>query len=270
MLIMRLWSLQDTRLHSDAFPQVSNTLTDFPPAASSIAMSPQLTPSHARQVNSDPKSALGTLAYTAPEALMNNFFDGSCSDVWCCGVMLYIMVTGALPPAGPVHVKVPKTSLAASSRNPARYVTLMCTVCTARGGGAFAGGSCHPSQRWCSSELANKQGPGNVRAEHLGNALLLLAGKFPFGDPDAADGKHGVQTMIAAIMKVRSFSCLRDCIISISVCCQLAPLPHRTRIDEACAADNSARHLPPPHPTSCHPAILPLHSSLKRCSPRRR
>jgi serine/threonine protein kinase len=47
------------------------------------------------QVNSDPKSALGTLAYTAPEALMHNFFDGSCSDVWCCGVMLYIMVTGA-------------------------------------------------------------------------------------------------------------------------------------------------------------------------------
>jgi hypothetical protein len=27
---------------------------------------------------------------------MHNFFDGSCSDVWCCGVMLYIMVTGAL------------------------------------------------------------------------------------------------------------------------------------------------------------------------------
>ena len=46
-------------------------------------------------MNSDPKSALGTLAYTAPEALMHNFFDGSCSDVWCCGVMLYIMVTGA-------------------------------------------------------------------------------------------------------------------------------------------------------------------------------
>lgn len=47
------------------------------------------------QVNSDPKSALGTLAYTAPEALMHNFFDGSSSDVWSCGVMLYIMVTGA-------------------------------------------------------------------------------------------------------------------------------------------------------------------------------
>lgn len=46
------------------------------------------------QVNSDPKSALGTLAYTAPEALMHNFFDGSSSDVWSCGVMLYIMVTG--------------------------------------------------------------------------------------------------------------------------------------------------------------------------------
>mmetsp|Transcript_2533 Transcript_2533/g.7613 ORF Transcript_2533/g.7613 Transcript_2533/m.7613 type:complete len:370 (+) Transcript_2533:32-1141(+) len=76
--------------------------------------------SKTEQVNSDPKSALGTLAYTAPEALMHNFFDGSCSDVWCCGVMLYIMVTG----------------------------------------------------------------------------------KFPFGDPDAANGKHGVQNMIAKIMKV--------------------------------------------------------------------
>jgi serine/threonine-protein kinase SRK2 len=76
--------------------------------------------SKTEQVNSDPKSALGTLAYTAPEALMHNFFDGSCSDVWCCGVMLYIMVTG----------------------------------------------------------------------------------KFPFGDPEAANGKHGVQNMIAKIMKV--------------------------------------------------------------------
>lgn len=28
------------------------------------------------------------------------------------------------------------------------------------------------------------------------------AGKFPFGDPDAANGKHGVQNMIAKIMKV--------------------------------------------------------------------
>jgi hypothetical protein len=28
------------------------------------------------------------------------------------------------------------------------------------------------------------------------------AGKFPFGDPEAANGKHGVQNMIAKIMKV--------------------------------------------------------------------
>ncbi len=37
-------------------------------------------------------------AFLGGQALMHNFFDGSCSDVWCCGVMLYIMVTGATPP----------------------------------------------------------------------------------------------------------------------------------------------------------------------------
>ena len=31
---------------------------------------------------------------------------------------------------------------------------------------------------------------------------MLHAGTFPFGDPDDANGKNGVQTMIARIMKV--------------------------------------------------------------------
>ena len=31
---------------------------------------------------------------------------------------------------------------------------------------------------------------------------ILHAGTFPFGDPDDANGKNGVQTMIARIMKV--------------------------------------------------------------------
>lgn len=31
---------------------------------------------------------------------------------------------------------------------------------------------------------------------------VCRAGKFPFGDPEAANGKHGVQNMIAKIMKV--------------------------------------------------------------------
>jgi serine/threonine protein kinase len=49
------------------------------------------------QVNSDPKSALGTLAYTAPEALKHNYFEGAAADVWTCGVMLYTMLTGTCP-----------------------------------------------------------------------------------------------------------------------------------------------------------------------------
>lgn len=40
------------------------------------------------------------------QALMHNFFDGSCSDVWCCGVMLYIMVTGA-PSGDPSSCRSP-------------------------------------------------------------------------------------------------------------------------------------------------------------------
>jgi len=38
--------------------------------------------------------------------------------------------------------------------------------------------------------------------QHYGRFCVLRAGTFPFGDPDDANGKNGVQTMIARIMKV--------------------------------------------------------------------
>ena len=42
-----------------------------------------------------------------------------------------------------------------------------------------------------------------LRVEDMANKIhALAADKFPFGDPDAANGKNGVQTMIARIMKV--------------------------------------------------------------------
>ena len=44
-------------------------------------------------------------------------------------------------------------------------------------------------------------GQASLRVLH-GIFSFLPAGTFPFGDPDDANGKNGVQTMIARIMKV--------------------------------------------------------------------
>lgn len=54
---------------------------------------------HEKQ-DSAPKSLVGTRPYLAPELIMakkGETYDGKKADIWCCGVLLYVMMFGMYP-----------------------------------------------------------------------------------------------------------------------------------------------------------------------------
>nr|CAA81443.1 protein kinase [Mesembryanthemum crystallinum] len=74
--------LENTLLDGSPAPRVK--ICDFGYSKSSV-------------LHSQPKSAVGTPAYIAPEVLSKREYDGKIADVWSCGVTLYVMLFGAYP-----------------------------------------------------------------------------------------------------------------------------------------------------------------------------
>ncbi|XP_017254853.1 serine/threonine-protein kinase SAPK1 isoform X1 [Daucus carota subsp. sativus] len=78
--------LENTLLDGSSAPRVK--ICDFGYSKSSV-------------FHSQPKSTVGTPAYVAPEVLTRKAYDGKISDVWSCGVTLYVMLVGTYPFADP-------------------------------------------------------------------------------------------------------------------------------------------------------------------------
>ncbi|GAB4861271.1 Serine/threonine-protein kinase sapk2 [Ancistrocladus abbreviatus] len=74
--------LENTLLDGSAAPRVK--ICDFGYSKSLV-------------LHSQPKSAVGTPAYIAPEVLSRKEYDGKIADVWSSGVTLFVMLFGAYP-----------------------------------------------------------------------------------------------------------------------------------------------------------------------------